>query len=247
MTTSLRSLSLRNWAFFALAMVLGIVCIRLGVWQLDRRGQRLARNAAIEASLSLPPAVLPDDLDTATDLEYRRSRARGTYDPTGEIYLSNRSLDGVAGVHVVTPLRLEGRDEVLLVDRGWISDSELRSDSAERRSVAEPVEVEGLLLPSQREPSLAFLGDRVPAPGDPPLAIWRALYIPGIRRQLSSPVLDVYLLQESAAGDDEPIPAPELDLTQGPHLGYAVQWFAFAATAFVGGWLWLRKNRRDAK
>lgn len=235
----------RQWGFFALAMFLGVVCLRLGVWQLERREQRLARNASIEASLALPPLALPADLQGDPNLEYRRGRVRGTYDPDDEIYLSNRSRDGVAGFHVVTPLRLDGRDEVILVDRGWISDSDYRMHSPETWAVEGPVEVEGLLLPSQREPGLTFLADRIPAPGDPPLAIWRALYIPGIRQQLTSPALEVYLLQDSPApAEGAPIPSPELDLSQGPHLGYAVQWFAFAATAFVGGWWWIRRGRR---
>jgi surfeit locus 1 family protein len=238
-----RSHALRRWGFFALAMTLGVFCVRLGFWQLDRLGQRRERNAAIEARLARPAVLLPDDLDRVDDLEYRRARAVGTFDPSGEIYLTNRSLDEIAGVHVVTPLVLEGRAEVLLVDRGWISDPDYRTRESITWSLDGAVEVEGVLMPSQREPALAFFADPIPAPGEPPLSIWRALYIPGIRQQLAAPVLDVFLMQENDPEDpDLPRPAPELDLSEGPHLSYALQWFAFAATAFIGGAYWIRRT-----
>ncbi|HSR48474.1 MAG TPA: SURF1 family protein [Anaerolineales bacterium] len=241
---SSRSYAVRRWGFFALAMILGVVCVRLGFWQLDRLGQRREQNAAIEARLAEPSIRLPDDLAEVDDLAYRRARVRGTFDASGEIYLTNRSLDEIAGVHIVTPLVLEGREDVLLVDRGWISDPDYRTRSAESWSAEGIVEIAGVLMPSQREPGLSFFADPIPAPGEPPLSEWRALYIPGIRQQLSAPVLDAFLMQESDSGDPElPIPAPELDLSEGPHLSYALQWFAFAGTAIVGGAYWIRRTR----
>lgn len=239
-----RGRSLRRWLFFGLAMVIGAICFRLGFWQLDRLGQRRARNAAIEASLAQPPLTLPADPFAGEELAYRHARARGTYVPEDEIYLTNRALEEIAGVHVVTPLRLEGRPEVLLVDRGWISDIDYRTRSPESWALAGPVEVEGILMPSQREPAISFFADPIPAPGEPPLKTWRALYLPGIESQLESPVVGAFLMQESDPGNPSlPIPAPELDRSEGPHLGYAFQWFAFATTAFLGGVYWIRRSR----
>ena len=234
---------IRRWAFFALAMVVGLACVRLGFWQLDRLAERRAQNAAVQAQLDLPAVSLPEDLDGPQDPPYRRATARGTFDPSQEIYLSGRSRDGVAGVHVVTPLRLEGSGQTLLVDRGWISDPVYRTESPETWSIEGTVEVNGVLLPTQHEPALAFLADRLPGPGEPPLRSWRALFIPGIQAQLPYPILELYLMQETPPGTDSaPVPTPELDLSEGPHLGYAIQWFAFAAIAFVGGLLRLRRR-----
>ena len=44
-----------------------------------------------------------------------------------------------------------------------------------------------------------------------------------------------------------PVPAPALD--EGPHRMYAIQWFAFAAIALVGGgiWLWRREGENGGK
>jgi len=152
-------------------------------------------------------------------------------------------MDGMAGVHVVTPLHLAGSDQTILVERGWIADKVYRTQPPASWSVGGQVEVSGLLLPTQREPSLAFLADRPPGLGEPPLRAWRALSIPGVQAQLPYPVLGVYLMQESPApSEDAPTPQSELDLGEGSHLGYSIQWFAFAATAFIGGWIWMRRR-----
>jgi surfeit locus 1 family protein len=42
-----------------------------------------------------------------------------------------------------------------------------------------------------------------------------------------------------------PRPLPADDLTAGPHLGYAIQWFAFALVGVVGYAILLRKVWRD--
>jgi surfeit locus 1 family protein len=159
------------------------------------------------------------------------------------VALSSRPQDGIAGVHVVTPLQLAETGPALLVNRGWISDEDHRTRPQESWAVEGTTEVSGFLLPSQSEPSIAWLADKVPAEGEPPLREWRALSIPDLRRQMPYPLLDVYLVQESAAPHPgAPEPAAELDLGEGSHLGYAVQWFAFAAIAIIGGGIWLRRG-----
>ena len=233
----------RRWAFFGLAILLGLACIRLGFWQLDRLAQRRAVNASARAQLDRPAISLPPALAEGETLEYRHASASGVFDPTHEVYLTSRPQDGIAGVHVITPLMLAQGGPALLIDRGWIQDADYRALAPETWSVDGPTEVSGFLLPSQGEPAFAFLADRVPEAGEPPLRDWRALSIPGIRGQIPYPILDVYLVQESPAPHaGTPRPSPELDLGEGSHLGYAVQWFAFAAIALIGGVVWLRRK-----
>lgn len=232
----------RRWAFFVLAVLVGLACIRLGFWQLDRLAGRRAVNAAIRAELDRPEIALPADLGPAVDLEYRTATARGTYDPSHEVILSNRAQDGIAGVHIVTPLLLEDSGPAVLVDRGWMADSDYRRLPPESWAETGPIAVSGILLPSQPEPAIDFLADRLPSDGEPPLREWRALSIEGIRRQVPYSLLDVYLAQQSAAPrPGSPQPSVELDLSEGPHLGYAIQWFAFALIAIVGGVVWIRR------
>jgi surfeit locus 1 family protein len=230
-----------------MAILIGLACLRLGVWQLDRLAQRRAVNASARAQLDRPTLALPQALAAGESLEYRRATAGGVFDAAHEVYLTSRPLDGVAGVHVVTPLLLGEDGPAVLVDRGWIADADYRALSPKSWSHDDATQVRGFLLPSQGEPTISFLADRVPREGEPPLLEWRALSIEGIAGQIPYPVLDVYLVQEGPAPHaGAPIPSPELDLSEGPHLGYAVQWFAFAAIAWVGAGLWLWRGPRPS-
>jgi surfeit locus 1 family protein len=233
----------RRWVFFGLAVAVGLACIRLGIWQLDRLAERRAVNQSIRDKLELPPLSLPADLGAGSALNFRQAVVHGEYDPAHEVYLTSRSREGIAGLHVVTPLLLKEGGPSVLVDRGWISDTDFRARSAESWAEEGPVEATGLLLPSQPEPAIPFLADRIPAEGGAALTEWRALSIDGLRRQMPYPILDVYLAQEGEPGTPAaPIPSPEFELDEGPHLGYAIQWFAFAAIALIGGAVWLRRG-----
>jgi surfeit locus 1 family protein len=65
------------------------------------------------------------------------------------------------------------------------------------------------------------------------------------RGDLPYSLLPVYvLLQSQQPPQDLPaiVPVPTLD--EGPHLSYAIQWFAFATIAVVGGAVLLLRDRR---
>jgi surfeit locus 1 family protein len=238
-----RAVRSRDLAFLLFALAVGALCLRLGFWQLDRLAERRQKNAEIQLSQSLPPL----DLNTAPTVlpsdAYRTATARGTYDLTHQVRLSNRSLNGQPGVHWVVPLLLEGRTEGILVDRGWLPLPESEAPPLAVPPSGSAVEVRGVLLPSQVEPRWTFMADRVPGPGDPPLASWRVLFIPGIQAQTPYRLMPLYLAATEAPADS-PFPKPDvsIDRSEGSHLGYAVQWFAFCAIAWVGAALYARRR-----
>ena len=57
-------------------------------------------------------------------------------------------------------------------------------------------------------------------------------------------LLPVYIQPDVDASDVEPpIPyQPIIELTEGPHFGYALQWFAFAAILLIGYPFYVRKQ-----
>ena len=110
----------RNILAALLAVVVAAVCVRLGIWQLQRLGERRARNAAVSARLAAPPVSLNQLPGDPTAARYRRVRLTGTLDFDHEIVLIGRSRQGAPGVHIVTPLRLDGSDRAVLVNRGWV-------------------------------------------------------------------------------------------------------------------------------
>lgn len=244
----MRALRPRDFAFLLFALAVGAICLRLGFWQLDRLHERRQANAEIRARQSAPRLDLNTGDPVTTSDAYRSATASGTFDHEHQVLLSNRSLNGQPGAHWVIPLQLQGRTEAILVDRGWLPLPESEPDRlADLRSEG-TVEIRGVLLPTQSEPRWAFMADRIPGPGEPPLPVWRVLFVPGIQAQTPYPLLPLYLAA-SEPPPDSPLPKPDvtIDLSEGSHLSYAIQWFAFCAIAWIGAWAYGRHRRRTSR
>jgi len=222
----------RILTFVILAVVLAAGCIRLGFWQLSRLAQRRARNAVVSERLVKPivPLVsLPPDGSSVL----RRAMISGTPDFDHEIVLAARSFQGSPGVYLLTPIRIAGSDTAVLVNRGWIY-------------APDGVSVD---LRGWREAGTSFVGYAElfpPGRSSTPdgvlrhdSRIARELDLVTVNSLLPYPVSPLYLVataQDSTKPVGERVarlPSPTLD--EGPHLSYALQWFAFAAIALIGG------------
>jgi surfeit locus 1 family protein len=135
-------LARRDMIAAVVALAVAIVCVRLGLWQVDRLGQRRARNAGVAARLALPPleVVRGTPPDSARQ---RRLIARGVYDFARELIAPGRSFDGTPGVALVTPLRLHDGSTVF-VDRGWVPSPDARHVDQTRYRESDSATVEGL-------------------------------------------------------------------------------------------------------
>src|SRR5262245_48180171 len=96
------------------------VMVRLGFWQWGRYIERRATNALITQRVAEPPLLLTGSPVDPDALDYRRVVVSGTWDMAGEIVLRNQSRYDQPGLHVITPLRIDGSDQAVLVDRGWV-------------------------------------------------------------------------------------------------------------------------------
>jgi len=233
----------RTGLFLILAALTAALFVRLGFWQLARHSERALRNAAIQSNLARPQIRLPEQGPITEEYSYRRVRATGRFDPSNQILLMNRAYQERPGYRLVTPLLQEGNSPAVLVDRGWIPQEDGTAERLQSYRLDETVSLSGLLLPSQQEPSWSLLADPTPAPGERRLA-WRALSIPTIQQQFPYGLAVLYIEQDEplAGSGSGPIPAPELEISTGPHLGYAIQWFAFAAIAVGGALFWARRR-----
>jgi surfeit locus 1 family protein len=229
----------RDWILIIIIALSSLICIRLGFWQLSRLQQRMDRNASITDQLDA--SVRPFSL---SENDYQRVTIEGEYLHDHEILLQNRSLNEVAGFHVITPLRLKD-GSVVLVDRGWIAYEAGANFTLESYQMTESVRIEGVLLPGQTQPRWRFLSDPIPESGEPPLKTWRVVDINGMQQQMPFPLHQQYISLVGVEPTVEPQPEPDfqLDLSNGPHLSYALQWFAFAAIAIIGGAIMLRRSR----
>ena len=231
----------RRWWLPVLAVAMAALCIRLGFWQLDRLEQRRSANAARAAGLAQAPVDVGDAL-AEPDAAYRPVTATGTYDPTAELVLYGRPLDGRPGDHVLTPLVL-GDGTRVLVDRGWVPTAEDADRTVPPAAAppAGPVTVEGVLVPG--EDGDAF-GDQDPVGA----TVIRAVNLDELvaAGAAVAPTGYVLLTAQTPAPATLPVPAPLPPEDEGPHLSYAIQWFAFATIALVGAVIVLRRGRRQA-
>jgi len=212
-----------------------IVLINLGLWQLRRLEQRRALNESIRSGLAAPVTVLTgEDIDPVA-LHRRRVTVTGTFDNQAAIAIRNRSYQGQPGVHLVTPLKIKGSERAVLVDRGWIPLADAEPEKWEVYASSGEVTVNGVAYPGQSRPG-GYLVPTDPTlePDQIRLDTWFRVDIERIQDQVPYPLLPVYVEQSPPAESTEPAtpPLPEdninVVLDEGPHLGYAFQWFSFA-------------------
>ncbi|MGH7448779.1 MAG: SURF1 family protein, partial [Longimicrobiales bacterium] len=159
------------------------------------------------------------------------------------LLLPGRAHRGIPGVHLITPLRLVGHGDAVLVNRGWVPSADAATIDARDFAVPDSVSVRGLILPfpSSRQ-SLAQRGGSVQA--DTFRHVLYTIDEHALRAQFPYRLLDLMLQELPVAGGARyPTKLDPPSLDQGPHLGYALQWFAFAVIG-VFGWFALVLRRR---
>lgn len=247
----------RKWLIATLLVIAGTaLCIRLGIWQLDRLEQRRAFNAQFESARAQSALDLnqeqPDDL---ASMEWRPVNVTGEYDLANQVAVRNQYYEAQYGYHLLTPLRFDASagsgqaQKAVLVDRGWIPAAG-NSNPSDWHKYDEPgtVNVSGQIRLGQGKPAFGGVSDRLPENGSK-LEIWNNADVTHIANQMPYPVLPVYVQPAADPSDTQPpIPfQPEVEITEGPHLGYALQWFTFATILFVGYPFYLRRQEKGSK
>ena len=222
--------------------------IRLGFWQLDRLQQRREFNAQVIKQTNELPLELNNvlqnqslpDTNLLTTMEYRKIDVVGEYDYKFEVALRNQVYRDQYGVHLLTPLKIRGTESWILVDRGWIPGSDFDSGkvTGEWPQFEENgmVEISGIIREAQTKPDFGNIADPTPIAGGDRISAWNFANIPQMQKQIPYPLLPVYV-QQAPDPDWKTLPyrsEPNLEITEGPHQGYAIQWFTFATILFFG-------------
>jgi len=228
----------RFWLITLLALLAVAVTASLGRWQLSRAATKEALQASMEARLAEPVldgATLRGEV-VADALLHRRIVARGQWLADRTVFLDNRQMNGRVGFFVVTPLRLEGSDAAVLVQRGWVPRNfEDRNRVPVVETPAGPVTVVGRIVPPPGK--LYELGATEAGP------IRQNLDLAQFKAETGLPLAAVSIQQMDAAGDglarDWPLGNTGVD----KHYGYAFQWFGLCALIAVL-YVWFQIVRR---
>ena len=218
-------------------LLLVVTMVNLGFWQLRRLDEKRDRNALIEARAEQPVTPVgelldPADGDAAVDaVRHRSVTATGTYDDGATATVRNRTQDGVPGAWLLTPVRLADGERVGVI-RGFVG---LTSDGDTVTAPAPEgeVTVRGQVVDPGR------LDGTAPRDVDPLLDSGDGI-LPALVRADESDPPEPRAADPAAPDPAAIVPVAPPELSEGPHLGYAVQWFIFSTIAVVGYPLVLR-------
>lgn len=228
----------RTLGFIIFALVLAAGCVRLGIWQLARLGERRAQNAEIAARMAGPPRAYAEATRDSATARYRHVQLAGRYDYGRELVLTSRARSGAPGVFVLTPV-VVGDGPPILVNRGWAYAADGMAIDLAKWHEGDSAVVQG------------YLEEFVPPPGmvstpSQPRGI-RHLVRDSVEGRVGEGVAPFVVVQRLGGDQRDSIthlvrlPAPSLN--EGSHRSYAIQWFAFAAIALVGAGVVARRGR----
>jgi surfeit locus 1 family protein len=212
------------------ATLLGMaVFLYLGAWQANK-GDKLAAELAQRAQRSqLGPTRITSELVDAAQTQDAPITVTGTYDAQHQIFLDNRQENDQPGVHVITPLKIDGSEMRILINRGWVGWGQGRSVLPVVDTPAGVVHITGLAsVPSTKN---FFL---MPEPPLDQSKLWLRLDIARFSKMLGRSVQPVVLQQTSGDAPDNLVRhwAPPDDRVS-KHRGYAFQWYGMAAALLL--------------
>ena len=220
------------------ALFFFVLTYSLGNWQSDRADEKRALQARYDAAATEAPIHVGSERLDRDRVLYRRLEAEGVFDDAHTILIDNRVLNGVAGYHVLTPLRVNGGAPALLVNRGWVATGRSRADVPQPPTPTGRVKLEGMAVdPNTRYVELGS----AEAAG----RVWQNLDVERYAAVTGLNLQPVLLQQTSALPDGLQRSWPRPDSGVDTHVSYAFQWYSLAATLVV---LWLIMNvgrRRD--
>ena len=149
----------------------------------------------------------------------------GEFVPRHTVLLDNRLRQGRAGYEVVTPMRIAGTTDNVLVNRGWVAAMPRRGQLPQFGTPAGEVRIEGIAL--QRLPQALSLG--TPEKG----SVRQNLDIAQFAAETGLALRPVVVQQHAGPEDGLSRDWPAADAGVLKHESYSLQWYTFAALAVV--------------
>ncbi len=238
-------------AALALLALVALVCVSLGRWQLGRAEERRTVAADIQAGRSQPPLSLSGAVPAEQLTAWGPAQAVGRWRTDLSVTLDNRNLNGRPGLWLATPLVLEDGTAVLVL-RGWFARPFEVSQALRVVTPAGTQRVSGELamhVPRMFElwSSGASAVSQFPPgwPGNVALATSDAevarlprlqnLELSELTALTGLKFVPAVLLQKEPNDDGLSRTWSEPSTDSDKNMGYAMQWFGFAAMAVIAG------------
>jgi len=210
-----------------LALILIALCVWAAQWQYHRGVDRHVRNSFIEVNSAKDSVPLIDVAGNPAQFEWQPVRVAGRFDPATQILLRNRYYEGVYGFELLT--RFTSKDgQKFWIDRGWVKAGASATIRPELPAItSDSVEIIGRLRLDSSLPRGSFFA--IPTNSSEGL-------IKKANAQSGTESEKFYLdLMSGSIPELTPAVAAELpELSDGPHMAYALQWVFFASLVIYG-------------
>jgi len=221
-------------------LILIVLFVRLGFWQLDRARQKIDLQQAFDDPARF--ALVSERLRPAP---FQAIKASGRYLGERQIVIENSIQDGALGYYVITPLEFSSFAPLLLVNRGWIR-KDLHQDGLP--DIAAEDRARSVRGKAGRLPRVGIRpGEAFADHGEwPRIGVWPTL--DEVAAELGRDVLPYVLLLDP--DQDNGYSRRWKPSQSGPstNYGYAFQWFAMAtALLAIMGWNLRKRGRRDVR
>jgi len=232
-----------SWTGLLVLMICVPLFINLGLWQYNKAKLKQDIQARYNNSLDNEALNLPARLDNPDEWKYKKIKIKGRYETKYQILLDNQTEDSRAGFHVLTPLKIDGSNEYVLVNRGWVAGGSTHTDTPAITTPENTVEIVGLVwVPSKK---IFTLEDKTEHKQWN--KVWQHMDMERYRKNVTISVLPVVIKLDtkSNAGGfvrNWQLPAEKI----ATNMGYAYQWFGFAiASILIFLYTGISKNKKS--
>lgn len=224
-------------SFIALLLIVG--CLWAAQWQYHRGVARHARNTVIETNSTMKTVSLTSVLAAPQAHEWQSVTTEGSFDASSQILLRNRYSEGVYGFELLTRFT-NTTGQTFWVDCGWVKAGENATTQPELPTLPTgQVKIVGRLRLDSSLPQGSFFA--IPSNKSDGL-------ISKANAQSGSTTETFYidLLRGSESALTPEVPAQLPELSDGPHMAYALQWLFFGGLVVYGRFL-IRRDVLSSK
>ncbi len=208
------------------ALALVFLCLWAAQWQYERGVDRHARNTLIQEQSKLPPVAFRELAGDISAYEWRKISIEGTFDDSNQILLRNRYHDGMYGFEQLTLFEFDGRK--IWVGRGWVkAGSDATVPPQLQPTIETPLVIDGRLRLDSSLPRGKFFA----VSNDSERNLVSQL---DARKGVQTEKFYVDLISASESSMNPAVPVELPELSDGPHMAYALQWVFFAGLVIYG-------------
>jgi surfeit locus 1 family protein len=219
-----------SWLGLIILMICIPLFIKLGLWQYNKAELRKEIQSSYNASLDQDALVLPDNLTNVDAWKHKKVKVKGHYETKYQILLDNQVEENVAGFHVITPLRLDGSNDYVLINRGWVAGGANHSDIPAINTPNELLEIIGLVwIPSKKIFTLESDSEKSSWK-----TVWQHMDMDRYQRSTPIHILPLVIKLDSKSNGGGFVRKWQLPSSKiATNMGYAYQWFGFTIASIL--------------